>query len=531
MRSRALNWFAMGLLSAAATITGLFALTSPASAYSAAQAEAQTEPANDPYSFPNIELCCKPHPPRPPSYCDRFPESPRCICRRRHHGHGHGDDGDRDGGYDGGHHGHHDDDGDRECRDEGGHGSHGHDSVDVDCGANPKSRHVFTTLQEAVEEVEAGGVIRVRSAFPGSGCVGNIVITKSLTIQGVGGAVDDGYRGARGDDAYRGAPGDREPVTAVVDGCISIWGPGRPRVTLRDIEILGTTTGYNKDCNPAPEVNEGSTGLTPPRTRTGENLFTALLVDGGTLIGSNVSVRSAGRAFFAEHSVVEFTGGNFAAHPAYDAADAAVWLLRTQATFRGVSIAGGRDGVVISMLDRYPVTFTDVAVLPVRTQVGGVYPADGRLYRGKTGVRIKVDYEDLPSTADHDVAEFKWSGGTVHGYRQGVDVGPGVNGSITGVAIVDTKRAVHFARGAQIAFDSNKITGSQGVAIQIDPGAVGQASANDVSCAHGECICYGGDCASGDAGIEAPGFALRSNVCRREGGRPRDYEDVGGSDW
>src|SRR6185436_5258346 len=115
------------------------------------------------------------------------------------------------------------------------------------------------------------------------------------------------------------------------------------------------------------------------------------------------------------------------------------WLLRTQARLQGVSVAGGRDGIIISMLDRYPVYFKDVAVLPVRTQVGGVYPSDGRLYRGKSGVRVKVDYEDLPSTADHQVAMFTWTGGTVHGYRQGIDVSPGVNGNITGVTIVDTK--------------------------------------------------------------------------------------------
>ena len=539
MSSRALNWVAIALLSAVATVAGLLALTSSASAYSAAQAEAQTEPSNDPYSFPNIELCCKPHVPRPPSYCQRFPDSPRCLCRRRHHGHvhRHGDDDDRDAAYDGGHHGDHDGDhdGDRDCRDGGGwDGSNSYDSLDVDCGAAPRSRHVYTTLQDAVDDVDPGGVIRVRSAFPGNGCVGNVVITKSVTIQGVGSYGGDAYRDGPGDNPYRG-PGDRpdsrRPVTAVVDGCLSIWGPGRPRVVLRDIEILGTTTGYARDCNPAPEVNEGSTGLTPPRTRTGDNLFTALMVDGATLVGSNLSVRSAGRAFFAEHSVVEFSGGNFAAHPAYEAADAAVWLLRSQADFRGVSIAGGRDGVVISMLDRYPVSFTDVSVLPVRTQVGGVYPEDGRLYRGKTGVRVKVDYEGLPSTADHDVAAFRWTGGTVHGYRQGVDVGPGVNGAITGVAIVDAKRGVHFARGAQVAFDSNKITGSQGVAVQIDPGATGRATANELSCAHGECICYGGNCDTDDGDIDAPGFALHGNVCRRERGRPHSYEDVGGNDW
>ena len=546
MISRALSWVAIGLLSAIALVAGLSATTSSALAYSAAQAEAQTEPSNDPYNFPGIELCCKAHRPHGPSYCERFPDSPRCICRRRsgHHGHGHGHDGDRDGAYDGdrdgaydgGHH-----QGDDQCRDGGGWsgGRGGADSIDVDCGANPRSRHVYTTLQEAVDDIAPGGLIRVRSAFPGNGCVGNIVISKSLTIQGVGvspGDGDDrGYRGDRGDDPYRGPvddrAGDRRPITAVVDGCISIWGPGRPRVALRDIEILGTTTGYAKDCNPAPEINEGSSGLTAPRTRTGDNLFTALLIDGGTLIGSNLSVRSAGRAFFAEHSIVELRGGNLAAHPAYDAADAAVWLLRTQADLRGVAIAGGRDGVVISMLDRYPVTFTDVSILPVRTQVGGVYPEDGRLYRGKTGVRVKVDYEGLPSTAYHDLAGFKWSGGTVHGYRQGIDIGPGVNAVVTGVSVIDTKRGVHFSRGAEVSFESNKISGSQGVAIQIDAGATGQASGNDVSCAHGECICYDGHCDTADADLGGLGFALHGNVCRSEGGRSRDYEDVGGGDW
>jgi len=105
----------------------------------------------------------------------------------------------------------------------------------------------------------------VHSAFPGGGCVGNIVITKSVTIVGVG--ENDGNAV---DDSYRGPPRSGNPITAVVDGCISIWGPGRPRVTLRDIEILGTTSGYVKDCNPVPTVNEGTTGLTPPRQRAGE---------------------------------------------------------------------------------------------------------------------------------------------------------------------------------------------------------------------------------------------------------------------
>ncbi|MBI1211862.1 MAG: hypothetical protein GC190_10400 [Alphaproteobacteria bacterium] len=483
----------MAAIAAVAAVATISLSIRTAFAHGASEAEALTEPSTDPYDFPNIELCCQPHHPRGPSFCQRFPDEPRCHRdRRRHHG-----------GY-------------RHHR--------GHDEVDVDCGAGSRSRHVFTSLQEAVEDVEDGGLIRVRSAFPGSGCVGNVVITKNVTIVGVG---ENGGRSL--DEAYRPSRSGR-PITAVVDGCISIWGPGRPRVTLRDIEILGTTSGYVKDCNPIPRVNEGSSGLTPPRQRSGANLFTALMIDGGTFVGSNVSVRSAGRAFFAEHSVVEITGGNFAAHPAYDAADAAMWLLRTQARLQGVSIAGGQDGVVISMLDRYPVTFRDVAILPVRTQVGGVYPEDGRLYRGKTGVRVKVDYEDLPSTADHEVAQFNWTGGTVHGYRQGIDVGPGVNGTINGVTIIDTKRATHFARGAQLMFANNKITGNRQVGIQIDPGAIGQAVNNDITWSRGDCICYGDECTRGKDG-DFGGFGLHGNVCRSDSGRGRDYKDVGGDDW
>jgi hypothetical protein len=487
MTSRAWSWSLVAALSASAAAVTLFALPQPAMSYSASQAEAQTDPGNDPYDFPGIQVCCKPH-------------HARHGKRRHGKGRGHGRD-------------------------------HGDESVFVDCGASPKDDDdVFTNLQDAVDNVDAGGVIRVRSAFPGNGCVGNVVITKSVTIIGVG--ENGGNNGGDDDDdePYSGPPPSGRPITAVVDGCISIWGPGRPRVTLRDLEILGTTTGYVKDCNPVPTVNEGTTGLTPPRSRSGQNLFTALMVDGGTLFGTNVSVRSAGRAFYAEHSVVDFTGGNLAAHPAYDAADAAVWLLRTQASLRGTSIAGGRDGVIISMLDRYPVTFRDVSILPVRTQVGGVYPSDGRLYRGKTGVRVKVDYEDLPSTADHDVAAFTWTGGKVHGYRQGIDVGPGVNGTFSGITIVDAKRAVHFSRGAQIAFANNTITGSQGVGLQIDPGAIGQASSNDITCIGGECICHGDDC-DDDGDSDVGGFQLRANACRTERGRSYAYEDVGGGDW
>ena len=493
---RVWSWSLAVALGALALTATLLVLPQRAMSYSASQAEAQTDPSNDPYDFPGIQVCCHPPRPRGPAYCERSPDDPRCEGRRgrgRGRGHGHG---------------------------------HGDDVVDVDCGAGPKARRVFTNLQEAVEYVDDGGLVRVHSAFPGGGCVGNVVINKSVTIVGVG----ENDANASDDDSYRGPPQSGRPITAVVDGCISIWGPGRPRVTLRDIEILGTTSGYVKDCNPVPTVNEGTTGLTPPRQRSGENLFTALMIDGGTFVGSNVSVRSAGRAFYAEHSVVEITGGNFAAHPAYDAADAAVWLLRTQARLQGVSIAGGRDGVYISMLDRYAVVFKDVSILPVRTQVGGVYPADGRLYRGKTGVRVKVDYEDLPSTADHDVAQFNWTGGTVHGYRQGVDVGPGVNGTITGVTVVDTKRAVHVSRGAQIDFTNNKITGNQQVGIQIEPGAIGQASNNDITWIRGDCICYGDEC-NGEHDGEMGGFALHGNVCRSERSRGRDYEDVGGDDW
>ena len=488
MTSRVWSWSLAVAFGALALTVGLLALPQRALSYSASQAEAQTDPSPDPYSFPGIEICCRPHP-------DGH-RGKRWGRKGRHHGgRGRGGDGD--------------------------------ESVDVDCGAGPDA-DVFTNLQQAVDAVEPGGLIRVRSAFPGGGCVGNVVITKSLTIVGVG--ENSGNSSDDEDDPYRGPSRSGNPITAVVDGCISIWGPGRPRVALRDLEILGTTTGYVKDCNPIPRINEGTTGLTPGRQRSGENLFTALMIDGGTLVGSNVSVRSAGRAFFAEHSVVEFTGGNFAAHPAYDAADAAMWLLRTQAKLQGVSVAGGRDGIIISMLDRYPVFFKDVAVLPVRTQVGGVYPSDGRLYRGKSGVRVKVDYEDLPSTADHQVAMFTWIGGTVHGYRQGIDVSPGVNGNISGVTIVDTKRAVHFARGAQVQFANNKITGNQQVGIQIDPGAIGQASNNDVTWARGDCICFGDECSERSSDVDAGGFVLHGNVCRAGAGG-RDYQDLGGEDW
>ena len=46
------------LLAAGVLMLGWAAV--PAQAYSGSQAEAQMDPSNDPYSFPNIQLCCKP---------------------------------------------------------------------------------------------------------------------------------------------------------------------------------------------------------------------------------------------------------------------------------------------------------------------------------------------------------------------------------------------------------------------------------------------------------------------------------------
>jgi len=104
--SRVWSWsLAVALGGLALTLT-LLALPQRAMSYSAAQAEAQTDPSNDPYDFPGIQVCC--HAPRPhgPGYCERFPDDPRCEGDGRHGHHGKGR----------------------------GHGR-GDDVVDVDCGA------------------------------------------------------------------------------------------------------------------------------------------------------------------------------------------------------------------------------------------------------------------------------------------------------------------------------------------------------------------------------------------------------------
>ena len=111
MTSRVWSWSLAAALGATALATGFLALPQRALSYSASQAEAQTDP--DPYSFPGIEICCRPH--HPGKGWGRKGKG------RRHGGRGRGDD-----------------DGD--------------DVVDVDCGAGPRAK-VFTNLQDAVDEV------------------------------------------------------------------------------------------------------------------------------------------------------------------------------------------------------------------------------------------------------------------------------------------------------------------------------------------------------------------------------------------
>ncbi|MDZ4741551.1 MAG: right-handed parallel beta-helix repeat-containing protein [Alphaproteobacteria bacterium] len=122
----------VGAVTAMAALGGYFLLGAgvpPASAYSGSQAEAQMD-RSDPYSFPNIDFCCKEH-------------KHRKKWRKRP---GYGGGG---GGYNGGHYD--DRDGGRE-------------TVRVSCGA-PRS-HSYSSISEGLAHLKEGGRILVHADAP-----------------------------------------------------------------------------------------------------------------------------------------------------------------------------------------------------------------------------------------------------------------------------------------------------------------------------------------------------------------------------
>ncbi len=187
-------------LSAVALVAaaGLFwaASVKPAAAYSGAQAEAQSDP-SDPYSFPNIELCCK----KKPTY-----------RRRPRPDWGHGGPGQPD--YD-------------------------PRAVRVSCGE--PQRYSYSSIGEALDHIGEGGRIRVR---PGVACdISGLVIDQGVIIES-----DDYAYGARA-ELRSGACASVAPAygSSVVsfrgidiDGCVVVQ---HGRLDFNEVNLASRGTG------------------------------------------------------------------------------------------------------------------------------------------------------------------------------------------------------------------------------------------------------------------------------------------------
>jgi hypothetical protein len=237
---------------AAAFIAGglaLAATATPALAYSGAQAEAQSDPVADPYSFPSIKLCC---------------EKKKSHKRRRRGGGG--------GGYPDGP-GYPDDDDYG-----GGYGSRG--GVRVSCGE--PDRRAYSSIGEALEHVREGGRIRVR---PGPACdVSGLTIPFGVTIES-----DDYDYGARAELRSSGecltiAPGYGSSLVAFrgvdIDGCVTVE---RGRLDFNEVNLASRSSGD------------------------------AVRLNGGQFSATESTIRARGTAVNAVRgAMVSLTGGGFA---------------------------------------------------------------------------------------------------------------------------------------------------------------------------------------------------------------------------
>jgi len=438
-RATATRFFAAAVLGAGA----LYALAGndTAQAYSGAQAEAQSDPRSaDPYSFPNIDLCCK-----------KAKKKKKPYRRGGRRGGGYGD-----GPYNGGNGGGYGDD-DYGDYDDSDNSHRGGRAVRVSCGA--PQRYSYSSISEALEHVREGGRIVVR---PGAPCdVSGLTIDQGITIES-----DDYEYGGRAD-----LRGNGECVTISPSYASSV-------VSFRGVDIDGCLTLQHGRLD-FKEVNLASRGSDD-----------AVRVNGGTFSSTDSTIRARGTAINAKRGVmVSLTGGGFASSAR------ATHVIRLEvdgANLQNTMIKGGLTGVYVGMQGRYPVTFSRVQV--VRGEVSEIY----QIGPGKAGIVIggSAPGDDLPSLPNLPGTSVSIDGGVVAGYVDGVVFSSGVRGAAKGVNIVHPGRGIVVEAGAAVDLRENKITHAKRNGIYLARGASGSASFNDIQCDDGHCVCYDDECTS-----------------------------------
>jgi hypothetical protein len=87
---------------------------------------------------------------------------------------------------------------------------------------------------------------------------------------------------------------------------------------------------------------------------------------------------------------------------------------------------------------------------------------------------------------------------------------------VSEVTIGASESGIFVEHDAHAILDGNRIEGSSGAGIRVEPGASGRATSNELTCSSGDCLCFGADCDDDDDDIESKGFKFSGNKCHRE---------------
>jgi hypothetical protein len=331
-----------------------------------------------------------------------------------------------------------------------------HGSVRVSCG-EPR-RYSYSSIREALDHVGEGGRIRVH---PGAAC----------DISGL--TIDDGVLIESDDYAY----GARAQLVGR-DCAIVAPSYGSSTVTFRGVDVDGCVIVRHGRLA-FHEVNLSSRG-------TGD----AVRLNGGSFTSTDSTIRARGTAVNAVNGIsVALSGGGFASGAR---AETVVVLNVDGASVTNTLIKGGLVGVRIGMTGRHSVNFNRVQVL--RGEASEIY----QIGPGQAGILVggAAPGDDLPSLPSLPGTAFTIEGGVIAGYGDALVFGPGTRGAAKGVNIAHPGRGIVVAAGAAVDLRENRISHAKRVGIDLESGAAGAASFNDIQCDNGSCVCYGGDCTS-----------------------------------
>jgi hypothetical protein len=443
----------MQFLIAAVLLVGTAALvpqaTRQASAYSAAQAEAQS----DPYDFPNVELCCKKRPQHVP-YCVRHPGAPQCVCRR-----------DPDNPI---------------CQN--GDGPPDGDHATVSCGGPRK--HAYPSIATALAALpDKGGRIRLWNW----GCdpsITGLVIDRAVVIEPADRAQGE-RAGLYGGGCASVAPHHAGAVVSLrnldIEGCFVVR---RGRLDLQEVNLASRST------SDAVRVDGGSLSATDSTIRARGIAINAVR---GAMISLN-----RGR----------FASGPNADQVVYLDVDRAD--LRGAGREAPLLIKGGEVGVRIGLNGRYPVKLGDVQIQRGDHQdiqrfgwgeagvvVGGAATSDDfPTLPGLPGASFSFKGGDISGYEEGLVLSgglrSEVEGVSVTGARRGIAVGAGVLADLKGNRIMRSKRVgIDLEGGAIGTAYYNIIHADRGECVCYDGDCT---SRRDRVFGHGAFQMYGTDC-------------------------------------